>query len=75
MIDPKGYLFDSGHGLYVSELKVMQSNAGFYIGRDCFEGIEPEWKQPYSRESQYFATQSQADIWLLGIQASCTELD
>ena len=33
----------------VSELKVMKSTAGYYIGRDCIEG-------PYSRESHYFPT-------------------
>lgn len=49
MIEPDIYtVVDS---LLVSDLKVMQSRAGWYIGRSCIEdGIE----MPYSRESGYY---------------------
>lgn len=60
MADSSNYSFSQEHGVYVSELKVMQSAAGFYVGRDCYERGEPEWKIPFSRESDYFATREQA---------------
>lgn len=37
MADSSNYSFSQEHGVYVSELKVMQSAAGFYVGRDCYE--------------------------------------
>ena len=44
----------------ISELIVMESQAGCYIGRvDCSEG----YMQPYSRESHYM-TQSDAELYL-----------
>lgn len=42
------------------DLKVMQSNAGYYVGRDYWEKAYPEIKMPYSRESDYFPTREQA---------------
>jgi len=45
----------------VSELKVMRSAAGWYVGRDC---VEDGWLMPYSRESGYFATETDAQIFL-----------
>ena len=47
-------------GCYVSDLKVMQSNAGYYVGRDYCERAYPEIKIPYSRESDSFAPREQA---------------
>lgn len=47
-------------GSYISDLKVMQSNAGYYVGRDYTENSFPEMKMTYSRESDYFATYEQA---------------
>lgn len=44
----------------VSELKVMQSAAGYYVGRDYYESDWPELKMPYSRESGYFYTYEEA---------------
>lgn len=41
-----------------SELKVLQSGAGFYIGRE-FVG-EDGFKEPGSRESDYFPSQAAA---------------
>lgn len=42
------------NGEEISELKVMQSGAGYYLGRSC-DGC------PYSRQSEYFATQEGAE--------------
>lgn len=52
--------------LSVSEPKVMQSAAGFYIGKDC--KVEYTWDdgetmiatEPYTRLSGYFGTPEQA---------------
>lgn len=45
----------------ISGLKVMESAAGFYIGRSYFDG---EVDLPYSRESGYFQTREQAQLEL-----------
>lgn len=42
----------------ISELKVLKSAAGFYIGRDCVE--EDGFRSPYSRESGYYPTKAAA---------------
>ena len=39
-----------------SELKVMSSNAGYYIGRSS-----TEYGDPYSRESDYYPTYGAAE--------------
>lgn len=44
----------------ISELKVMRSNAGYYIGRSCVEDGIP-FEQPYSRESGYYPTKEAAE--------------
>ncbi|HZH59642.1 MAG TPA: ArdC family protein [Metabacillus sp.] len=41
----------------VSDLKVMKSRAGFYVGRTITEG---DHEMPYSRESEYFKTEKEA---------------
>ncbi len=43
--------------------KVMRSAAGFYVGYGYFD---PEWgwEEPYSRESGYFRTESDAQAAL-----------
>ena len=48
-------------GLVVSALKVMQSAAGFYVGRSCVDLADGNFEQPYSRESDYFATAEDAE--------------
>lgn len=40
----------------ISKLKVMKSNAGFYLGRSDLED-----GSPYSRESEYFETAERAE--------------
>ena len=60
--------------LTISELKVMHSAAGYYIGRSCFdEGFE----EPYSRESGYM-TKEQAEAQLAAdsfVVRECAEND
>lgn len=46
----------------ISELKVLQSNAGYYIGRT----ITDEYgEQPYSRESGYYRNKETAESALI----------
>jgi len=44
-------------GLQISELKVMKSNAGYYLGR---EAKEDGMTVPYDRQSDYFKTEGEA---------------
>lgn len=49
----------------VSELKVMQSAAGYYVGRSYEDDDMPGCEMPYSRESYgYFATAAEAQVEL-----------
>lgn len=49
----------------ITEYKVMQSNAGFYIGRGCFPySAQPDFEQPYDRVSGYFPTAEAAKVAL-----------
>lgn len=54
-------------GYTVSALKVMQSAAGYYLGRSCTAPDTPYFNEPYSRESGYFRTKEAAEkelaIW------------
>lgn len=45
--------------MQISELKVMRSAAGYYIGRSCVEAGLP-FEQPYSRESCYYPSEEAA---------------
>lgn len=44
----------------VSPLRVMQSAAGYYIGRSYFD-LEFGFDGPYSRESMYYANKEDAE--------------
>ena len=48
----------------VSELKIMKSNAGFYIGRTCFDA-EMQMTVPFDRQSGYFSTDTEARCQML----------
>ena len=50
----------------VSEPKVMQSAAGFYIGCSCTSKFPDgyEFEEPYCRDSGYFATEDEASKYL-----------
>jgi hypothetical protein len=59
--------------LSVSEPKVMQSAAGYYIGLDCeveyywSDGTTSIGKEPYDRLSGYFAEKALAEAYLLEV--------
>ncbi len=44
--------------------KVMRSAAGYYIGFSCQTKDMSGYDQPYSRESDYFATTEEAQKYL-----------
>lgn len=51
--------------LNITNYKVMQSNAGWYVGRGCFPCPSmPDLEQPYDRQSEYFSSASEAQEWL-----------
>jgi hypothetical protein len=52
-------LVSEGNVMDISELKVMRSAAGYYVGRSYWD-IEIEYEGPYSRNSEYFDTEEQA---------------
>lgn len=43
----------------ITQLKVMQSAAGYYVGREYYDEEIGCWL-PYSRNSEYFATEEEA---------------
>ena len=45
--------------MVISELKVMKSAAGYYLGTSYTSDDMP-WQAPYSRESGYWATEEEA---------------
>ena len=45
----------------ISELQVLKSGAGFYIGRTCEDPDYPGLQEPYSRESGYYRTREAAE--------------
>lgn len=49
----------------VSDLQVMRSAAGYYIGRSYWDE-EFGFEGPYSRESGYFASEEEAQTELTG---------
>lgn len=51
-------------GLTVSEVQVLHSNAGYYIGREYLDSDFDVW-MPYDRLSvEYFRTREDADLAL-----------
>lgn len=59
MSEKKFSLDEPETDLEVSELKVLESAAGFYIGTTYTSSHMP-WAAPYSRESGYFPTAEEA---------------
>lgn len=59
--------------LSVSEPKVMQSAAGYYVGQSCeveyywTDGTTSVGTEPYDRLSGYFATPQQAELYLMEV--------
>lgn len=57
--------FDAVSQVYVTRtLRVMKSNAGFYLGREGFSPKAPDSPLPYSRESIYWKTAEEAQYHL-----------
>ncbi len=52
--------------IIISRIYVMQSAAGYYIGRCCLEEMDDGFLlyQPWSRESGYFSTKEEAQKYL-----------
>lgn len=50
----------------ISKLRILQSNAGYYIGRTIYD-YSFECDLPYSRESGYYPTWEDANFDLLRI--------
>lgn len=50
--------------MIISEYKVMQSAAGYYVGRTCTEPDYPYIQMPYDRATGYFATKEEAEYVL-----------
>lgn len=48
---------------FYSDLKVMRSPAGHYLGRSCWDK-ELGFEEPFSRESDYFKTKEAAELAL-----------
>lgn len=49
----------------ISEYKVMESAAGFYVGRSCLTAYETDIiPEPYDRASEYFETYEEAASYL-----------
>ena len=46
--------------LQVSAIKILQSNAGYYLGRDYWDD-ECNCSLPYSRETEYYGTLAEAE--------------
>jgi hypothetical protein len=65
------YPHDGGEYFY-SDLQVMQSPAGYYIGRICWDKAEG-FPEPLSRESDYFYTKEEAEKALKGMSFEVRE--
>lgn len=49
----------------ISEYKVMESAAGFYVGRSCLTAYDGDIiPEPYDRASEYFETYEDAESYL-----------
>ena len=70
--------------MIISKLKVMKSNAGYYIGHGYWsQEFDPQTNPddvtddmcglPYSRESEYFGTLSEANKYLDSLNMSDAE--
>jgi hypothetical protein len=44
----------------LSKYKVMNSAAGWYIGKECYDSATPELVEPYSRCSYYYPEKDDA---------------
>lgn len=70
MVTNASYIENADKGNY-SELQVMQSGAGWYIGT-IYTGADG-FQEPGSRDSDYFATEAEAAEFLKGLEAAGDE--
>lgn len=61
-VDRKKFPHEDAECFY-SDLKVMRSPAGHYLGRSCWDK-EHRFEEPFSRESDYFKTKEEAELAL-----------
>ena len=54
------YYLEIMTGRCVSDLRIMCSGAGFYVGRHYYHEDELDFLQPYGRASDYFKTIDEA---------------
>ena len=47
----------------ITDLKLLESAAGYYIGRQYYDNEMKGWF-PYSRDSEYFMTEEEAEVCL-----------
>lgn len=60
----------------ISDYKVMESAAGFYVGRSCLTAYDGDViPEPYDRASDYFETQEEAASYLRYISPEEPEYD
>ena len=60
VLSPRFFFFRNLNMETISELEVMRSNAGWYIGRSYTEEDYPNLPMPYSRESGYYSSEESA---------------
>ena len=58
-VDRKKFLHEREDYFY-TDLKVMKSPAGYYLGRTCWDKKDG-YEEPLSRESDYFDTKEEAE--------------
>ena len=53
--------------MIISEYRILQSSAGYYVGRLCFDPDKPEagLNTPYDRVDEYYTNKSNAAMLLL----------
>lgn len=57
----------------ISQLKVLESAAGYYVGRLYKDRSEGDVWMPYSRDSDYYATAEDADRYRATLTAYDTD--
>jgi hypothetical protein len=70
MVTSADYIEEVDKGSY-SELKVMRSTAGWYVGTEYNDPAG--FTEPGSRDSGYFATEREADLELTMMQAGLAQ--
>ena len=58
--------------MIISEYRILQSNAGYYVGRLCFDPTMPEagLNIPHDRVGEYYAQKTDATTCLLAASVS-----